>query len=385
MVKNFARAVEQEPQYANACSYLCVAHSNQYWAFDSLPRIAQAAKQALEQAQRLQPDAGETYFAEGMYDYKVRADYGAALVAFGKAREHSSYRVDAIEFSAYVKRRQGKWDDALALHTQSLELDPRNPIVLSEAALTYRALRRLDEAEALVDRARLIDPGNTQLLAQKAEIRLARGDLAEAERLLAGIQIDGADPQVTMACVQLRLFKRQFAEAAQILRHVLSAPEKLPPAFTALPANYRAELAVTKALAGRPEAKADLERARDEMAEIHAKGGETTWSTILLLITSGLLNDKPAVDRVALQLQNRVAGDAFDAPPARASIAAAHALLGEVKTALGSVKELLQTPGDNCLTPPLLRMNPLFDPLRKDPGFAEVAGDPRPQVNQPPN
>ncbi len=373
MVRHFSRAVQLDPKFALAWSFLCIAHSNQYWAFNSTPGLAEAAQTALDHAQDLAPDAGETFFAAGIYQYKVREDYDAALTAFAKARERSASRVMATEFSAYVKRRQGKWDDAIPLHAESLEIDPRNPIILSEAALTYRALRRFDEAHALMDRARAIEPENPELRAQKAEFALAQGDTATAERLLKDVVIAGADPNVTMTCVQLRLFQRRYAEAIAILERVLAAPEKLASSFAGLTANYRAELAIARALANDPDAKRGLERARDELASIHPQPGGLGWSTTMVLLVSGILHDKATVDRVAAQLQDRIEKDAFTASFHRGTIATARAWLGEKETALQALPELLQLPGEACLTPALLRLNPLFDPLRSEAQFQELA------------
>ena len=265
MIKHLSRAVELDSKFALAWSFLSVAQSYNYRQFDSTPQRAALAKEALERARSLQPDLGEAHFAEGMYCYKVLQDYEKALEAFQKARERSANRALAVEFSSYVKRRQGKWDEALALHAESLELDPRNPIILSEAATTYRALRRFDEANALIDRAREIEPENAQLIVQKAEVSVAQGDLAAVDRLLKDVAIDGGDPVVTMAYVRFQMMKRQYPEAIRALKTVLAAPEKLPEAFGAIAVNYRAELAITEALAGNPEAKAGLERAREEL------------------------------------------------------------------------------------------------------------------------
>jgi serine/threonine-protein kinase len=55
------------------------------------------------------------------------------------------------------------------------------------------------------------------------------------------------------------------------------------------------------------------------------------------------------------------------------AIAIARAHLGETEVALKSVKQLLQTPADTSLTPGLLRLDPLWDPLRNDPRFQELA------------
>ena len=90
----------------------------------------------------------------------------------------------AAEYSAYVKRRQGKWEEAIRLHEEALERDPRNPPLLSESAVTYRAVRRFPETDALLDRAREVEPENPRLLVQKVEAAAAQGNLEQAGRFL---------------------------------------------------------------------------------------------------------------------------------------------------------------------------------------------------------
>ena len=131
IVRNFSRAVELDPKFALGWAFLSVAHSYRYREFDPTPTRAAQAKETLDRARSLQADLGETHFADGMYQYKVRLDFEKALNAFQKARDLSANRAMAVEFSSYVKRRQGKWDEALRLHEESLEIDPRNPIILS--------------------------------------------------------------------------------------------------------------------------------------------------------------------------------------------------------------------------------------------------------------
>ena len=138
-------------------------------------------------------------------------------------------------------------------------------------------------------------------------------------------------------------------------------------------ANYRAELAVSKALAGEPEAKAGLERSREELRSIRAQGGDLDWTATMLLVVSGFLHDKATVDGVAAQLRDKIEEDALAGPPLEEAIAIARTQLGEIDAALKSVKQLLKTPGENSLTPALLRFDPLWDPLRNDPRFRELA------------
>lgn len=366
MVRYFARATELDPTFALAWAYLSVAHAFKYGGFDSTAERAAAAQKALERAQQLQPDLGEAHFAEGMYRYKVLRDFERALESFQKARERLANRAIAIEFSSYVKRRQGKWEEALRLHEESLELDPLNPIILSEAALTYRALLRFAEAHALMDRALAIEPENTQLLAQKAEIHLAQGDTAAAGRLLNSVSVEGRDPTVTMAYVRYWIMLRQYNDAIRALERVLAAPERLPEMVAT---NYRAELAIAQALAGNPDAPVALRRAQEELSAIRTRGGDTNWTAMMLLLVSGLLKDETTVDAVALQLADKIKADAVSGPSLQNAIAIARAHLGETEVALESARRLLQTPTEGALTPALLRLDPLWDPLRGDPRF----------------
>ena len=56
----------------------------------------------------------------------------------------------------------------------------------------------------------------------------------------------------------------------------------------------------------------------------------------------------------------------------------ARAHLGEIDTAIAAVKNLLNLPGELSLTPALLRVDPLWDPVRNDPRFQELIGEKKP-------
>jgi serine/threonine-protein kinase len=255
-----------------------------------------------------------------------------------------------------------------------LELDPRNPLILSEVALTYRALRRFEEAQALVDRAREIAPENTQLLAEKAEFSLAQGDSTTAGRLLKEVSLDGRDPTVAMACVRFWVMTRQYPEAIHALKRVLAGSENFPAEFPLLAANYRGELVIAEALAATPaEVRGELERVRDELKQSRVQGNVMNWNATLLLLISGLLKDKATLDGIAEELRPKIESDAFTGPSLEEAIAIGRAHLGETDAALTSIKRLLQTPGEGSLTPALLRIDPLWDPLRNDPRFRALA------------
>ena len=371
-VRLFTRASELDSNFAVAWASLCVAHVFVYAELEETPQRLGLARAALDRAIALQPDHGDVHFAQGMYQYRGERNFEAALAAFEKSRQRSANRVSAIEFSAYVKRRQGKWKEALRLHDEGKELDPRNPILLSEAAGTYRALRRFDEAHALLRRSQEIEPGNLSLQAMEAELLIAQGRLTEAEPMLDHVPLDGRDPQIFRGRIRLWMFARRYAEAISAIRAVISNPGDTSPVFIA---RYRSLLGILEALAGNAAAaKDELTRAGDALTAVRASGDTNVHLARDLILTHAFLGDKAAVDRLASELADDIERDALDGPSIEAVLAIARAQFGEADAAIKAVKQLLEKPGENSLTPAMLRLDPLWDPLRGDPGFQELAG-----------
>ena len=365
------RAVQLDPDFGLAWASLSAVHTFIYAEYERTPQRLALAKKALDNALRLDPDSGETQFALGMYRYRGLTDYDGALTAFQKARQRAANRVESIEFSAYVKRRQGKWDEALALHRESLQLDPRNPILLSEAALTHRAVRKFAEARALLDRALDLEPTSWNLVLQKAETYLAEGDLPSASQLLVRLPQDGQDATVFLARIRQWMFAREYGAAIDALHKVLATPENLPPAFVP---SYRAWLGIVEVLAGRaPEARMDLMRANEELAKLRANGDKGPRIMRDLILTAGFLQNKTTVDRHAAEVQKEMEKDAMDGPDYEEALAIARAHSGETDAALAGVEHLLKTNGSTSLTPAFLRLDPLWDPLRSDARFKKLS------------
>ncbi len=192
----YGRAVQLDPKFALAWANLSAIHTLIYAEVNPTAERLVLAKRAIDTAFQLQSGLGEAHLALGLYRYRGLRDYNGALKAFDEAIEHGVNKALSIEFSSYVKRRQGKWDESLALNDQSQKLDPRNVIIYSERAVIYHALRRFPEARAMIDRALEITPNNLLLLGQKARTFQSEGDFGAAEKLLEHVPLDPQQPEL---------------------------------------------------------------------------------------------------------------------------------------------------------------------------------------------
>ena len=184
----YERAVQLDPNFALAWARLSRADANLY--FRRTDRIAarlDAAKGALENAQKLQPNSPETQLALGYYQYWVLRDYGLAKTTFGRVNKMSPGNSEVLRALGAVARREGNWEDSIAYYEQGLTVDPRNLELLSDARFTYAVLRQFPAALKLSDRELDILPGDPNLMANKAGVYQAQGNLQEAAKLLVGV------------------------------------------------------------------------------------------------------------------------------------------------------------------------------------------------------
>jgi tetratricopeptide (TPR) repeat protein len=181
--------VQLDPNFALAWAQLSRVHAHLYFGADRTATRRDAAKSALDSAQKLQPNSPETLLALGYYQYWVLRDYGLAKTTFEHISKVLPSSSEAPRPLGLIVRREGHLDQSIAYQERALGLDPRNVELLTDTAGTYAALRQFPRALKLFDRALDIMPNDPGIIAGKAIMYQAEGNLEQAAKLLSEITV----------------------------------------------------------------------------------------------------------------------------------------------------------------------------------------------------
>src|SRR5438045_602879 len=134
-------AVQLDPNFALAWARLSGAHALLYSnRRDTTAARRDAAKEALENAQKLQPNTPETLLFTGYYQYWVLHDYWLAKTTFARVSKKLPSNSEVLYALGAIARSEGHWDESVAYWERGLALNPRNTALLTEVAFTYAPL-----------------------------------------------------------------------------------------------------------------------------------------------------------------------------------------------------------------------------------------------------
>ena len=154
-------AVRRDPKFLRAYCLMVETHLDLYWeGFDHTDQRRELARVALEKAEEIQPDAGEVHWMKGVYAYHGFRDYNHALQELEKAKELLPNEARIYVTIGAIGRRTARFQEAETNFKRAVELDPRNFIVVGEAASTFQAMRRYAEARRLYKQALSILPND---------------------------------------------------------------------------------------------------------------------------------------------------------------------------------------------------------------------------------
>jgi len=369
------RAVERDSTFALAYAWLSIAHTNAEWLHSLGVHHFQQAKEAAERALTVDSQLPDAYRALGHYYYACCQDYQRALsyLEIGHARRPGDSQM--VMFIGNVHKRAGRWDEAIRYYEEAASLDPGWQTPLLNLSQVQLWVRRYEQAERTSMRALALEPRDAFAYTIWGSVPLLRdGDLVTAGRIVqeAAAVSDGYDGM--RLPFYLELLQRRYKTAVQRLS------SRLGPVDTGDDwlVNDQVRTAVVSRLLGDSvAARAHFDSARIELdqrlVEFARSPQMQNWlRSGLAVCYAGLGRRTAALEQAAkVVASDPPAVDAISGPAALQDVALAYVMLGDRAAALDVIERLLSIPAR--FSPRLLKLDPLWDPLRGDPRFERLA------------
>ncbi|MGC1298198.1 MAG: hypothetical protein WA869_24485 [Alloacidobacterium sp.] len=368
----YQQALDRDPNFALAAARLAESRILRHWFVtrhaDNDPALVEI-RSLVDRALTLAPNLAEAHIALGSFYYYVKHQYEDALKEFGRALEVQPNNIRAFELSAYVYRRQGRWKLSLDQLAKCEERDPQDASLAGNIAATYASVRMWREAKRASSHSLVLDPHN--LIGIRVLILSClngQGDFNEVKRLLfAGQRATNfitLDISATEAYVHV--LDRDFAAARKTCETEATNPEEN--------LSRQMALVVIHLLANDAASATDeIEKTRGFVeAQLRERPNETSLIQ-LAWINLALRNNAEAL-RLATQAAQAapVEKDAVLGAAILTGLAQIQARAGEPAAAVKTLQRLLAMPAGSCVSIAQLKIDPIWDPIRNDPGFQQL-------------
>jgi len=374
----YQQAIALDPNFALAYARLVECRMSRHWFIESFTEAElEEVKQMADHALVLAPDLAEAHVALGVFYYYGYRQYDQALAEFQRAIQLQPNNAQAIEYSGYVHRRQGQWTRCLEELRKALEIDPRSADVAGNLGQTYGLLRMWKDAERVARHAVSIDPYDViGMRALLLAILNGKGDVDEAQKVLGTFPSDnkiiiasiaGDVGSVTGERAYTFVLGHKFEDALKVWGTTGGAPSD-----ERRQASARSAIRVVAGdLSG---ARADAEKAVRLLEErLRQRPNELvslrqlSWSYLALNRSGDALKTAQQLVDVLPPEKDALLGAAN-----LAGLAEIEARSGAAAEAVKNLRRLLSIPAGESVTIIRLKIDPVWDPIRNDPGFQQL-------------
>lgn len=367
-IERLGRALELDPAFTYAYLLLAELHKQVYSVgIDRTDARLEQLGTAVNTALELDPDLPEAQLALGGYYVRAFQDFDRALEIYEAVKRA---RPNIPPFSlAFIQRRQGQWEQAIANYEMGFQLNPRDANVAHVLGRMYAWVGRYEKSEEWFDRALSIFPGLYYSKLGKARLPILSSGDTERSRVL----LETLPPHILTDYnwFLLCMLERKYQE---VLDRLSSTPyDSFNEAHFYIPINL-AYASVYHAMNDLSLMRIQAESARAEMQKALNERPEDTRLYAALGLAYAYLDRKNDAVREGLRAVNLypVSKDAFEGPQYVINLAKIYALVGEFEDAIDQLEHVLSIPSGNNFSVHFLRLDPIWDPLRKNPRFLRL-------------
>jgi serine/threonine-protein kinase len=363
------RAIEIDPNFAQAYAELGAAYVEMFWDKSSdNENLLDSARKYIDQAIALAPDDPVTHQALGWYYYHGLREFDKALVEFERVLELQPNNSLAIASMAWVKRRQGHWEEAEQGLMQAMRLNPREYWYVYEVAITYARSGQFSRAIPYFDQLIAMQPQHNWAYIMKAySLFSLTGSIPEVREVLNNaLQNTGRWPAITFFESVCDMLEEDYQGALDKLQSVEDAhlfPSQDTSDF------YGQRGAVLQLMGQLDAARAHFDTARAFLErKVRSHPEEAPLLSQLGLVYAHLGRKEEAIEFAerAVEIQPPEV-DALDGPGYVQTLAEVYAIVGETDLALDRLEYLSTIPCD--ISAPGLRASSSFSPLKDHPRF----------------
>jgi TolB-like protein/Flp pilus assembly protein TadD len=375
----YRRAIERDPNFVEAAAALVYCRLSRHWFVSPLPpHELEKVKSIIDSSLARAPDSPEAHFARGVFFYWGHREYEKALVEFDRVLELQPNNAQARQFRGWIFRRRGEWERSIHVIQEAQELDPRDPTIPTNLGGIYVALRLWNEAERMELRGLAMDPQNAVAATLLCRNRLnGTGDIKLARRVFEGFPDTIRTTAVSfqgdaIALIGMRpyldVMERRFTDALQAFgKEAAIGNIENPQNLT--------ERAMLHLLAGKSEAaksageqaQLSLEaRVRDRPDDLFAMT-ELSWIYLALGRNADALRlARQAADAMPIE-KDALTGTYF-----QNGLAQIEARAGRPEDSVKRLEHLLSIPAGQSVSVALLKIDPIWDPIRNRPDFQRL-------------
>jgi TolB-like protein/Flp pilus assembly protein TadD len=363
----YDQAAALDPNFAQGWARVSVASSLLYYNGTPTPELAERARQAAEKALALAPGRPEGYHALGNYQRLIVHDFSLAREQYAKGQRLAPTNVDLLGAVLQVEESLGRWEGALEHAKQAERLDPRSGGAVRRLGLALLYLRRYGESREVLERG-LALAATLGIIENRSMTFLGEGDLGGAR---AALQAASKNIEPTRLVAHLAQYNDLVWVLDEEQRELLL--RLTPDAFDGDRAGWGLCLAQAYALKGdAANVRSHAEEARKAFEEQLRATPDDDQRHVLLGLALAFLGRKEEAIREGLRgvallpIAKDAVGGAYD----QHQLARIYLLVGEPEKALDKLEPLLKIP--YYLSPGWLKIDPNFDPLRKNPRFQKL-------------